>query len=202
MKGKLIGIGLIALLVWGAVAFFIGTPWPWKLWTAKQESAAYLEAKYGEPFTVGMPSFWIMDGNYHAQASPKSHPLLIFYVGTEQGAEGIQDNYESTRKQYVIEQTTEWLIGQEFSEEAMTVAVHAEVGLSGQSGYEYVLYITLYEREQSLQQINSRLYQLIPQLQKMPVNEVKISLRYKDKKLELWRDEQVGSEEELLGLWE
>ncbi|MER1985130.1 MAG: hypothetical protein ABS948_04475 [Solibacillus sp.] len=89
MRRKAIGIGLILMVGWLVFIYFFGTPFPWKLLQAKQDSIAYLEERYDEPFTVGMPRFWIMDGTFHAKASPKAIPNLVFSVGTEQGKDGI-----------------------------------------------------------------------------------------------------------------
>ncbi|MER2000709.1 MAG: hypothetical protein ABS882_13125 [Lysinibacillus sp.] len=84
----------LSLLTFALISlFFFGSPWPWKVLEAKHESTAYLEAKYNEQFDVKMPRFWIMDGNFHAEASPVEQPEIIFSVGTEQGEDGIQDNY-------------------------------------------------------------------------------------------------------------
>ncbi|ATP41003.1 hypothetical protein CSE16_13590 [Solibacillus sp. R5-41] len=88
---KFIGIGLIFFIVSFVYMLFYGTPWGNV--QAKREIVHYLENKYGEPFHVKQPRFWIMDGNFHAEASPAARPDLIFIVGTEQGEEGIQDSY-------------------------------------------------------------------------------------------------------------
>ncbi|MEK4426134.1 hypothetical protein [Solibacillus sp. FSL K6-1523] len=88
---KFIGIGLIFLIVSFVFIIFYGTPWG--NIQAKREFTSFLENKYDEPFHLKTPLFWIMDGNFHAEASPVARPDLIFIVGTEQGEEGIQDNY-------------------------------------------------------------------------------------------------------------
>lgn len=88
---KFIGIGIFFLLVSSLFIQFYGTPWG--IIQAKKDSVHYLESKYGEAFHVKRPKVWIMDRTFHAEASPVARPELIFIVGTEQGEEGIQDNY-------------------------------------------------------------------------------------------------------------
>ena len=91
---KFILITSCVLFCWLLFVYVFGTPWPWKLVQAKQESTEYLQEKYHEEFEVKWPRFWIMDGTFHAEASPKAGPHIVFSVGTEQGEEGIQDNYQ------------------------------------------------------------------------------------------------------------
>lgn len=86
---KVLGLFIIAI----SVLFMIVYGTPWAVVKAQRESNLFLEERYGESFKVGLPRFWIMDGNYHAEAYPVARPDVKFSVGTEQGEEGIQDNY-------------------------------------------------------------------------------------------------------------
>ncbi|MER2106888.1 MAG: hypothetical protein ABS949_08100 [Solibacillus sp.] len=93
MRDKIVAVLLSCVLAWLLFMQFFGTPWPWKLWTVKHELTIYLEEKYGEPFIVGIPQFALIGGDFHAEASPKARPELVFIVGKEQGEHGIQDSY-------------------------------------------------------------------------------------------------------------
>lgn len=99
-RRRRIAAGLSIALIWVLFMQFFGTPWPWKLWTVKQELRIHLEEKYGEPFTVGVPRFALIGGDYHAKASPKRRPEVTFYVGEYQGEDGIQDGYLRKLEEY------------------------------------------------------------------------------------------------------
>lgn len=158
----------------------------------------YLEQKYGEPFTVSLPLFWIMDGTFHADAAPVTNPEIIFVVGTEQVTNEMSDNYEMIRQEYALQVDLQAVFEQVFPKQQIEIYVTTDFGPNGDGIYVNSASITL--AEDNVQEANAKLYIHLAQLQAL--NAYELLIFTPRSKLQLKHGTQPASEAELLALWQ
>jgi hypothetical protein len=200
------------LLVGAAFVLFAFTfGMPWSVYRAHNESKTYLEQTYGEAFNVGIPRFWIMDGNYHAEASPTARPDLNFSVGTEQGTDGITDNYVFNSWRYEGKKAIEPIFSPYYDSKQIYVDITTVPNSGEMELYAFRAHTSLdiiiaarKVKMASITEESKKIFDMIMKLNEQQIPVGSLNIRYETKNISLKGTQlkQIENAEQLQEYWE